>query len=521
MTNCIGYVRVSTERQAGEDRTSLDDQKREINAKAAQLGLTVGEWFVDAGASGGDHDRPEFQRMYGFCTANPRSKSEPGALLALGESRFSRSPDPHESAYWKHVFSQLGWTVRYVVGDVDNPDLQALMDSIHAMQARKERIDQKIRTTNAMRTRAENGYWSRKAPFGYRRMTVDTRRVLDTHEHKRPGEGFITLAVHEEEAAAVCWCFEAYASGATQRMLQEGLRERTSGRKWPQRHVAYLLTNDTYLGRVRYRDQSFRADSHPAIVGQDLFDRVQKRLTKSKPRRGNKQASYLLSGFLRCPHCDGVYVGGGIVTPKAGKKVGPREQRYFYREKHLRGECGSVRGTVLRHLIEDAAIEELGRALSTAGVQAMIAAAVDQQVADSRDPSAALKELAARERKLEEKRSRFMDLYGDGEISKPVLTEKVRQIAADLARVASERAGLGQVRERVASLSGAKESLLAAAADFAAGAAVLKAAGQEEKLRKHLLRWLEWASFDKASRELTLRINPGSGMLLLSDSRTR
>ena len=49
---CVGYLRVSTERQAGEQYTSLADQERAIAALAARLEHPVERWFSDAGASG-------------------------------------------------------------------------------------------------------------------------------------------------------------------------------------------------------------------------------------------------------------------------------------------------------------------------------------------------------------------------------------------------------------------------------------------------------------------------------------
>src|SRR5262245_43101278 len=59
MTNtAVGYCRVSTAKQAGEDKVSLAEQQRAITALAASLNLQVERWFIDAGASGGDHNRP-------------------------------------------------------------------------------------------------------------------------------------------------------------------------------------------------------------------------------------------------------------------------------------------------------------------------------------------------------------------------------------------------------------------------------------------------------------------------------
>ena len=48
-----GYTRVSTTEQAGDDRTSLDTQRRKIMAAAELSGLTLDEFIEEPGVSGG------------------------------------------------------------------------------------------------------------------------------------------------------------------------------------------------------------------------------------------------------------------------------------------------------------------------------------------------------------------------------------------------------------------------------------------------------------------------------------
>ncbi len=50
--NAIGYLRVSTEGQARDDKTSLDDQRRAITEKAKAMGRIIGRWFSDEGVTG-------------------------------------------------------------------------------------------------------------------------------------------------------------------------------------------------------------------------------------------------------------------------------------------------------------------------------------------------------------------------------------------------------------------------------------------------------------------------------------
>ncbi len=55
-----GYVRVSSAEQAGDDRTSLDTQRRKVAAVGELAGLRVARVFEEPGVSGGTAlaDRP-------------------------------------------------------------------------------------------------------------------------------------------------------------------------------------------------------------------------------------------------------------------------------------------------------------------------------------------------------------------------------------------------------------------------------------------------------------------------------
>ena len=61
---CLGYVRVSTDRQADEGQ-SLGAQQRVIQGYAMQQGWTVDEIFVECGVSGSTPlaERPQGQRL--------------------------------------------------------------------------------------------------------------------------------------------------------------------------------------------------------------------------------------------------------------------------------------------------------------------------------------------------------------------------------------------------------------------------------------------------------------------------
>ena len=81
----------------------------------------------------------------------------------------------------------------------------------------------------------------------------------------------------------------------------------------------HILTNTVYLGHWQYNVRSARTGelkpaseiveiATPAIVEQDLFDRVQARLVANNPKVTAPRVvtgPILLTGLAKCAHCGG------------------------------------------------------------------------------------------------------------------------------------------------------------------------------------------------------------------------
>ena len=62
MIGAAAYIRVSTEKQAEEDRVSLDEQSKDIAAYCETKGYTLAKEYVDIYAEASKR-RPQFQQM--------------------------------------------------------------------------------------------------------------------------------------------------------------------------------------------------------------------------------------------------------------------------------------------------------------------------------------------------------------------------------------------------------------------------------------------------------------------------
>ena len=111
-TTAVAYIRVSTDEQALSG-AGLDAQRAAIEAKAAQLGVTITEWFEDAGVSG-TVDPDKRPGMAAALAALKRRDA--GRLIAAKLDRVSRSAIDLLTLVTKRA-EREGWSL--VVCDMD------------------------------------------------------------------------------------------------------------------------------------------------------------------------------------------------------------------------------------------------------------------------------------------------------------------------------------------------------------------------------------------------------------------
>lgn len=524
---CVAYTRVSTERQATEVATSLEEQAAQLERLAARFGVSVERWYRDEGASGASVEaRPAFRQLLADCAAAPCG-DVPGLVLVFDDSRWGRFPNPDEAAYWRHHLHQLGWIVRFAVGDdVEDIGFRHILRAIGGAQSSKERATIRRRARDGRRGSAMQGFWTGRAPIGYRRQVVyptGSERILEDGQQKASSER-VKLIPHPAEAELVRWAFERYASGEqTLQGLARALAERRPDRRWSKTVVQHLLRNPAYMGDVvggrRPADRNERLtlghvrpaaewyakrDAHEAIVPRELYAAVQARLAGNRRLGRGVKADYLLTGVLRCSRCGVHYHGGGhSALQRRGRPALVR----FYKEA---APCGGHTGTVSRHIIDDTAVAEIARVVRRPTMATRIKAEIDRQLSTER-PAVRLRDVAQERRRLIQQRDRLISAIAAGTVSQDEAAGAIERIRTQLeatdqsehvARFAARRAVHGPDRDR----------LVALALDFPRVVARLHGPA----LRDLVQAWLAGATFDKATRELMLQIRPVPGYVLAS-----
>jgi DNA invertase Pin-like site-specific DNA recombinase len=394
---CVGYVRVSTDRQAGERQTSLADQQKAIEGLAAKLGQAVESWYRDEGASGATVEkRPALRALLSDCLAAPRPRSRPGYVLVLNDSRWGRFPNPDQAAALRFQLDQAGWLVRFVEGDEsDDPTMRHVMRAIGGAQASEYRRNVQRNARRGSRGTAAQGFWATRAPYGYRRVVVfpaGAHRVLDAHQRKAPNEK-VALEPHAAEAAIVRELFLRYATGTESlASLAEWARAVDPSRRWSARSIMLKLSNPAYVGDVisgrvsrgadgkiaavhAESDWVMKKDAHPPIIDRDTFARCQEVLARNAKWTKRVRSDWVVSGLVRC-RCGKAYVAGGGNSNRARGRADTLIYRCVTKAGLKADRCQYV-GAVKKEWLEAAVVDTLAAVIGSPKVQRETIAALD------------------------------------------------------------------------------------------------------------------------------------------------
>ena len=308
------YARVSSDAQAGEDRTSLQEQMADMKAHCSRKGYTVAETYQDIG-SGTSRKRPDFQRML----ADGRAGRFDIIVCWKGD-RLSRGMYPAAALM--------------EVVDVYQIRLEAVMDAIDtsnfpmlAAVGKMELDNLRERSRMGKRGAAKRGRVpsGRNLPFGYRSDCG-------------------VPVIHEEEAQVVRTAFDLYVGGFSTPAVAMALQEMT-GREWPDSRLAKLLGKSAYVGEWRYGesrvtqtengrvrtatpDEAIKVE-FPSIVDRETWDRVQQLKAERRRRSlGSTRMFYLLQHLVRCGQC-GSLMGGQTKNQGRNRYYRCRGQKRF------------------------------------------------------------------------------------------------------------------------------------------------------------------------------------------------
>jgi len=293
------YCRVSTLME--EQDLSYDSQVKYYKAFIeSRPDMELVEVYGDHGASGlRMEERPEFQRMI-----KDAMDGKIDVIYTKSVSRFARNARECEQ-----VLEQLcakGVCVIFEEQNIKSTDSQfslvlKLLESI----AQEQSNSQSQSILWSVDNNAALGRPAYKCCFGYVKEKVEDKTLTERERH--------TWSVNEEEAVMVRTMFDMIESGESTydvaRRMNEMEAERGGSIEWKSCKIPWMLRNIAYKGDILthktvvkdyisgkavknegYREQYYLKGHHPAIIGEEQFENVQKILASRSKKWKEKRS---------------------------------------------------------------------------------------------------------------------------------------------------------------------------------------------------------------------------------------
>lgn len=250
MKNVVGYCRVSTNAQCGDDRFGIDTQKEIIMKYCAANDMQISDWYIEKGESGVKENRPALDELLFGDVKNPPVT----AVIVAKSDRIAR--DIKLYFYYMMLLEKKGMHLVSATEEVVNDEtgLGNVYKSLMLFVAQQERENISKRTSGGRRMKAaRGGYSGGRPPYGY-----------------TPQNG--KLIIVPEEAEIVRMVIGAKDSGETYQSICDKLnaagKTNRSGTKFSISTLQVIIENKPlYQGMYRYgKDSDWIQGQHEPIL---------------------------------------------------------------------------------------------------------------------------------------------------------------------------------------------------------------------------------------------------------------
>ena len=330
------YARYSSDSQR---EASIEGQLRDCKDYAEKNGITVVGTYIDRAYSAKTDDRPEFQHMI-----KDSAKKIFDVVLVWKLDRFARNR--YDAVNYKHQLEKNGVHLVSAMEPISQGPEGIMVESMLIGMAEYYSAELALKVARGERENAlQCKYNGGVVPLGFTIGKEDRLYHIDP-----------------ETAPIVQEIFTRYADGEPAEKIaaslnERGLRTRT-GKPFVKNSFFQIFRNRRYIGEYRYKD-IVTPGGIPAIIDQDLFDRVQQRFEQNRIAHGRpakEDVSYLLTTKLFCGKC-GTLMGGESGTSHMGNTY------YYYKcgnaKRHGKAHCDlkAIRKEPLERFVVETAIK--------------------------------------------------------------------------------------------------------------------------------------------------------------------
>jgi site-specific DNA recombinase len=318
---CAVYTRKSTEEGLDKDFNSLDAQRESAQAYIASQQhegwIALHDRYDDGGFTGGNMERPALQRLLADIAAGKID-----CVVVYKVDRLSRSLLDFArmmEVFERHQVAFVAVTQQFNTAT----SMGRLVMNVLLSFAQFEREIISERTRDKIAAARRKGKWSGGLPIlGY---DVDPRTfklIVNEAEAERIRRIFALYLRHETLAAVA---EELQRRGWTNKRWTTRKGHERGGKPFTKSSLHKLLTNITYLGKVRYKKEVHPGE-HTSILDETLWQRVRDLLRQNCQTcsaQARNRFGALLKGLLYCESC------GSRMTPTQASKNGGKRYRYY------------------------------------------------------------------------------------------------------------------------------------------------------------------------------------------------
>ena len=422
------YCRVST---------ALQEQEKTIESQLAELreickDFQVVKEYIDNGWSGGTLDRPALDQL--------RNDAKEGLFEAVHVHSVDRlSRNLYQQGILVEELKKRG--IEIFIGEkpiADTPEGRFMFNVLGAAaEYEKEKILERTRRGRLFKAR-KGIIVGHKAPYGY--------TYVKKNENKN---GY--YEINKEETEVVKLIFNLYLEtksvrGVAKELTKRNIKPRV-GKNWRTSTLHRILRNESYIGTTYYnKNQAIEGNNKekkyrrrvntrlklrnknewipiqiPAILDKNIFNIVQD-LLKKQHKNNQKKYFYLIgSGLIKCSNCGSTYSG----------EMSHNSPFYRCNERHrsfpLPRKCDAKMISAKR--IEGVIWDSVSQAIMNpriliSHIKHLTMKISENQTALGKDKKEYLQEKEI----IKQKKSRLLDIYTEGTISKDDYLQKIGEL---------------------------------------------------------------------------------------------
>jgi len=496
---CAIYTRKSTTEGLDSDFNTLDAQREACEAyilsQRAEGWLASETLYDDGGFTGGNTGRPALQALL-----SDIQSGQIDCVVVYKVDRLSRSLLDFVKlmeVFEQHEVSFVSVTQQFNTAT----SMGRLVLNVLLSFAQFEREIISERTSDKMCAARRKGKWVGGPPvLGYDLDRERKRLILDPNDAKIVRELF---ALYLKKESMLKVAREANRRGWKTKSWVTKNGKIRKGRPFDKARLQRILSDITYIGKVRHKEQSFPG-KHSGIVDQSVFRQVQALIKKNRNAGGktyrNPHAG-LLKRLLRCGNCGAAM--GHTYTQKKNKLY-----RYYLcttKQKQGRQTCDTP--FLPAQDIEDFVVEMIKRIGSDPELlEQAFTETVKHRDSLQSELEQERRQLLEKQRKTRIKIERLVAMIDSSDASLSTVREHLNKAEHIVSQ--TER-GLADVEEKLKGLESEtvdRERLFDALTRFGSLWEVL---AQRERV-KLMRQLIETVVFDPVTGNISLTFNPAS-----------